>query len=563
MKRFKKVSAACLAILMMVGLTSCNETKSPSASSTPASSSPSVSASTAPSGGLSPRGVQLAEPDKKYKISYTGMWSIEYKPGNPSEKLVNEALNVEVEFKKADTTEALNVMLASGEMPDCGWIGKDVSYMYEQELARTIPVDLVKKYAPSYIKNYDQYPVLYAATLNPKDKSVFNYLTGVTFQFVDYYLPNDYYRYDWIENLGINLGVKVEQVHENLFVAEDGIAVDKYTEIMEKFVKNDPNKTGKADTVGMNIPNLAQTAIMTGFGFSTGVNEVNGRGEQFYATPGYKEYLKYLAKMYKDGLLDPQAFQNVRNLSWERVNKEEAGYWITSTNSLQTWAIERPPLTLLQKVPDVKILLTPGLRPEGGKVRARVNSSPAYGTFYINAKIKDEGKLIRILEFAEYTLFGKDRASLFFGEEGIDWEWENGKPKQLNVLPSGEKGTWAFSQFGQDAEVTKWISYEPLFEAGLKYWAKEANGSWMSMQEPPYKEDIKRETNYTALASKANVDINPYVETYRSECVLGNKDVDATWDAYIAELNRMGYKDMMDELNKVAPVVEIIKEFSK
>ena len=41
---------------------------------------------------------------------------------------------------------------------------------------------------------------------------MFIIMAGLTFQFVDYYLPGDFYRYDWIENLGIDLGVNVEQV---------------------------------------------------------------------------------------------------------------------------------------------------------------------------------------------------------------------------------------------------------------------------------------------------------------------------------------------------------------
>ncbi|MEG0580390.1 MAG: hypothetical protein RR490_10785, partial [Niameybacter sp.] len=261
------------------------------------------------------------------------------------------------------------------------------------------------------------------------------------------------------------------------------------------------------------------------------------------------------------GLVDPELMTPNRNVSWERVNKKEAGYWITSTNSLNSWAIERPPLSLIRNEPDVKILMTPGLKPEGGEVQASVNASPAYGNFYVNANVDDE-KLAKILQFLDYSLFGETRASHFFGEEGIDWKWEGDMPVKINELPSGEKGTWSFSQFGQDGEVTKWTSYEPLFEAGLKYWSKEADGLWMKLQHPNYKQDIRRETDEGMLNAEYGGEINAYIETYRTECILGKKDVDATWDAYLAELDRLGYNELMAELDKLDPLEDIIAEYS-
>lgn len=82
----------------------------------------------------------------------------------------------------------------------------------------------------------------------------------------------------------------------------------------------------------------------------------------------YKEFLKGFADMYKSGLIDPEIITGDRTLSWEKVNNQTAGYWITSTNSLNSWAVERPPLTLIEKYPDVKILATP--RSEAGRRRS-------------------------------------------------------------------------------------------------------------------------------------------------------------------------------------------------
>lgn len=501
------------------------------------------------------------DPDKRYKISYWGYWCDDYKPGNYVEKLISDKLNIDIEVRKIGGSEGVNLMLASGEMPDCGWFDQDPSFMYDQELVRNIPRDMVEAYAPSYVKNYEENPIMWAQVLNSQDETQLRYLAGVTFQFVDYYLYSDYYRYDWIENLGIDLGVNVEKLTDNIYAADDGITVEKYREIMEAFVKNDPDGNGKADTIGVNAARINVPQFYSGFGFKSGVNDVNGKMVMNYATEGYKEYLKYFQKMYADGLVDPEIVTPKGNTSWEKADKGIAGYFITSTNALQTWAVGRPPLSLLEKVPDVKLLLTPGLKPVNGEVSMHANISPAYGHFYVNNNVKEDDKLAKILQFAEYTLFGETQTSHFFGEEGVDWEMKDGKFSKINELPSGEKGTWSFSQFGQDHTVSQLIAQEPMFEAGLKYWGKSEDGIWMKWMHKPVKEDVRNETDFHAKSTEIDPSITPIVDTYRTDCILGRKDVDATWDAYLKELDRNGYSEMMAELDKLPTLDEIIAEY--
>lgn len=498
--------------------------------------------------------------DEKIEITYTGYWSDDtYEDESYVEDMLEEELNIELEVVTADNSN-LDTMLATGQMPDCMWGDKEVSWMKEQELSRNIPKAMVEKYAPSFIKYFDENPVLYDYVLDPENPDEFTCLRGITLQFVDYYLPNDYYRYDWIQNLGIDLGVEVEQVADRVYAAADGIELSKFIEIMDAFVNNDPDGDGQANTYGVTAPNLQQGVFYSGYGFHTGANDVNGEAEQYYVMDEFKNYLKGFAELYADGLIDPEIIENNRKLSWDKVNTGKAGYWITSTNSLNTWAADRPPLTLLEADPEATILLTPGIKPDGGEVQAITNSSPAYGYFYVKNDVDDE-KLARILQFVETAIFGNGddsfKASLFYGEEGVDWEWgEDGNPVKLNVLASGERGTWTFSQHGQDELVTKWTGEEALFNAGGKYWSANQDGSWMKWQHVQYKEDTAGETEYATIKAEVNADLDAYVSSYIAQAVLGQVDVDATWEDYLAELDRLGYNRLMDELDKVDPLVQ-------
>lgn len=551
MKKYRRILAVILCATML--LSGCSKSSDTSAVST---------------GG----GSKEPDMEKTYDISYTGHWcKADYEDGSYVERMIEDALNINLTVEKAETKDTIDLLLASGEMPDCMWTEeKTASWMMDQELIRMIPRDMVEKYCPDLISYYEEYPLIYKQVLNPENEDEFVYLTGLTFQFVDYYLPGDYYRYDWIENLGIDLGVNVEQVADRVYAADDGIELSKFMEIMDGFVNGDPNGTGKKDTIGAaggaSDPNIAQGAFFSAYGFGIGNKEVEGRAEQFYVLEEYKDFLKGFQKMYAKNLLDPEIINDDRNVIWDKVNTGVAGYWITSTNALNSWAMDRPPLTILERDPNAKILVTPGIKPDGGEVQATVRPSPAYGRFFVNANVDDE-KLAKILQFLNFSLFGDgDKeivAKMFFGEKDIDWKWdEDGEtPVQINKLNSGDKGTWSFSQFGQTKEVTRWIGEEPLFQAGSKYWSASEDGIWMKWQHRPYKEDLAGETEYETILQEIRSDLESYVANYRTQIILGQTDVDSTWNSYLDELDRLGYNRLMDELEALEPLEEIIAEY--
>ena len=513
------------------------------------------------------------DPNKTYDITYTGQWCYsDYEDGSFAEKMIEDALNINITVEKAETADTIDLLLASGEMPDCMWTErKTPSWMQEQELIRTIPRSMVEKYCPQILEYYEANPLIYKMVLNPENEDELICLAGLTFQFVDYYLPGDFYRYDWIENLGIDLGVDVEQVSDRLYVASDGIELSKFIEIMDAFVNKDPDGNGQNDTLGAAAPDWGISQIgqfYSAYGFTRDINDVDGRAEQSYAMEEYKEFLKGFQDLYARNLLDPEIISNDRTLAWDKVNTGAAGYWLSFTNTLNSWAMDRPPLTLLDRDPNAKILATPGLKPDGGQVQAVVNPTPAYGKFYVNANVDDE-KLAKILEFFNYTIFGagdqETMAKLMFGEKDVDWKWdESGKiPVKINKLNSGDKGTWSFSQFGQTELVTKWVGEEELFQAGGKYWSKGQDGTWLKWQHRPYKADLANETGYEKIFQEISSELDPYVASYRTQAILGQVDVDATWGDYLKELDRLGYNRMMDELEKIPSLEEMIGEYEK
>ena len=81
------------------------------------------------------------DPDKVYDITYTGYWCYsDYEDGSFAEKMIEDALNINLTVEKAETTDTIDLLLASGEMPDCMWTEVlTLSWLQALELIRSIP----------------------------------------------------------------------------------------------------------------------------------------------------------------------------------------------------------------------------------------------------------------------------------------------------------------------------------------------------------------------------------------------------------------------------------------
>ena len=62
-----------------------------------------------------PADIPQPDPDERYSISYTGMWSgADYEDGSYIETMIEDALNVDITVEKAETNDTIDLLLASG-----------------------------------------------------------------------------------------------------------------------------------------------------------------------------------------------------------------------------------------------------------------------------------------------------------------------------------------------------------------------------------------------------------------------------------------------------------------
>ena len=115
-----------------------------------------------------------------WELTYIGWACGEIEDENFCELLLEEKFNVEIKVTRVDLAngEQRNLMLASGEMPECGWAIDSAPKLYTQQaLTRLIPEEMIRQYAPMYAAYLDEQPI---RVLSIRIEKKVNYFYEVT-----------------------------------------------------------------------------------------------------------------------------------------------------------------------------------------------------------------------------------------------------------------------------------------------------------------------------------------------------------------------------------------------
>lgn len=554
MKRSKRILALCTtAILMLSMLAGCgSSTDTSTAGSTQSSNSGDSSV--------------VYDTSKTLEISWLGLGGNNIVDGNPVQKMIEEKFNVKITNTKVDITdtEQLNILLSSGEMPDTAFLYKTVAEMENLDLIRSIPMDMIKQYYPSYAALLDEYPVgwkINHSSVNPDD---FACLSGPAL-----YIQNDgymsFYRLDWLEEAGIELPGELQQLDSEgrLFFCPTSFTLEQQEEIFSNFVTRTASNggkvygmTGNKDYAQHSFSSLFATygvKVFETFGFEEGGKYIYG-----YQSKKWQEALTKLQDYYAKGFIDPECVSQDLPTSWEKITNGNVGYWSTCVSYVNPAYTDRPPFSVLQKDPEAKIVILP---PERKDENAEQNF-PTYTDMphafnyltFISRDVDDE-KLARILMIYEYLNFDKE-ASIFarFGEENVDFEWSgeayNSPAVYINDAATAEgkgaKGLIYYPMVIYDDQMTKYIV--PSTEVPLLDWVKARDYTPIVSERYDLLGENTKE--YSELSALYKNEFDLVWNSFYMECMLGKKDPVADWDTYLEDLDRAGASQMAEILGK-------------
>jgi putative aldouronate transport system substrate-binding protein len=394
-----KFLSLALALLLLLTLASCTgETTTTTTGATTISTGSTTATTTA-----APTTTEPRDPVTITSLHAEGTVPIE----NPSVVLkVRELTNIDWQptlVGPADYQTKLNSLIAARDLPDIFSFGMVKGQEYVQSGMLTQLNNLLSEYGTDILANRGDY---LATGLNNPDE-----IWGIP-------LPPGYYnglavRTDWLANVGLDMPETLDELYE----------------VLKAFVKNDPNQTGKDDTIGLHATILWQGNFQPVFG-AYGIAYklpvmVDGVVTSHLLHPDYLKAIEYFRTLYSEGLMEPDfavipilaAVEKLWNGTCGVIGFGPVG---TTNNWMPGRYVEDPPPTFGYTV----------LRgPEG---KGGFNQVYA-GSYYGIAVTCDEPE--EAMKLANFFGTPEGDQLLYFGIEGKHFNWINVAEGKYEYLP--------------------------------------------------------------------------------------------------------------------------------
>ena len=513
----------------------------------------------------------LAEEDlfaEPWTLSWVGWNCGEIVEGNWAEKQLEEKFNVEITVSRIDLSNAeqKNLMLASGEMPEAGWqMGSDELYL-TQGITRLIPEEMIRKYAPNYAAMLDENPIGWQYHKEPETGD-YMALTG---RALTNAMPILCVRLDWLENLGLKIpeykdfpGMEGTDYEGKIFLTEYQYTADELYDIMYAFTYNDPDGNGLQDTYGAQTGgtynNQMWGALINMFGFQANLSwnfnfpSEDGLCDLHFVTPQYKEMLSYWSKAYAEGLLDKEYITLSVHACWEKYANGRAGIATSLANwdAVPSYAARPPYGPISSGVNEgAKMLVMPVPTANDGSYGVQNYSVTNYNYNFVVREDVDDEKLAKILTLFDYLNFDEEAQIVYrIGQEGVHFNYKNPETKSggyaftENGYVGKDLGLWAFnSNYVQTPTSLRAMVSENILT--MNSWTAEFYKDHIIN---PYKHNMfynDGTEQYNELRELYATAVDTVAKEYLTAVITGEKNLEETWDEYLAELDACGYQEI-------------------
>lgn len=428
-------------------------------------------------------------------------------------------------------TEALNLMLAGGNVPDI--VGssriKDFVNQYGPEGAFLPLNDLIEEHAPNLKAFFEEKPNIKAA-ISAADGNMY-YIP---------YLPDGKYgraywiRTDWLDKLGLDVPETVEE----------------FEAALRAFKTQDPNGNGLADEVpyfARQWPELIRLVTLWD-GRSSGSDTyhdfmvVDGQIQHPYATEGYRDGISNLARWYEEGLVDAEIFTRGSS-SREYLLSENLGGathdWFASTSGYNRLSADiegfefkamAPPASVSGKRIEEHRRIP--IKPDGWAI-GYTNEHPVETIKYFDFWFSEEGR--RLANFGvEGQHYDMVDGKAIFKQEFLDQGPVNSSLWQVG---SQLQSRGYFQDYGYEIQWSNEFALEgiDLYDQG-DYLIDQFLGVAFTVDEQK-------------VYDKYWPSIRDFMLERQQQWVLGNGDVMEDWDEYMATLKKMGLDDVLEVMN--------------
>ncbi|MHA6481709.1 extracellular solute-binding protein [Paenibacillus sp. strain BS8-2] len=448
-------------------------------------------------------------------------------------KRMEEKTNISFEYNTAlpaNWAEKKNIMFAGNDLPDVFFkasLSPEEEMRYGEQ-GTLIPLEeLIDKYAPNIKKMFEERPDIKKSITLPNGHIVA--LPKV--------LPADtifmmYVNQMWLDALKLEKPTTPEELYNVLKAMKEG----------------DPNGNGKQDEIPLSFSvegnavgyNQNIRLLMGNWGLLPNaysgvyINEEN-KVEFAFMQPEYKEFLKFMKKLYDEQLLDNEVFVQ---------NEEQVKAKGTGTDNQLGIVVTASPLIYVGAERHYDYTALPPMKTADGKQVWLQDPGIQRGKFAITSANPNPEAMIRWVDY----LYGEEgRRLVWMGVEGEDykvnddgtWNWilaegqaATDKRGIATIQPGG-------SEVGGPPEF--WTKINDKLERHLIDNRNQVNPFGVTEYPLIYLEDAKQKQ-----VNAVQTDISGFVSQKMAQFIIGRESIDESWESYVQTLNQMGIDSLIE-----------------
>ncbi|GAA1559902.1 ABC transporter substrate-binding protein [Kribbella hippodromi] len=485
---------------------------------------------------------------------------------NDFTKLVQQKFNLTIKwqtttFDGGPAKEKRQISLASGDYPDLYLLIPWVDQFTQADLLKlanqgvVVPLNqLIDQYAPNIKKAMDSTPEWKAMATAPDGK-----IYGMP-QWVDCfhcsYQSKLWMNSAWLKKLGLQQPKTTEDMRK----------------VLEAFKTQDPNGNGKADeiplsaSVGNNlIPYFMNAFIYDPQGAGTNNASTlvlnNGKVDLQANKDGWREGLRYINSLYKEGLIDKGAFTQNGDAFSQLGNRAGPVVLGSGTVLHPGQFVNTGSADGRDKQYDAVPPLT---GPGGANFTGYTFPSVPGATFVLTSKASPEQQ-IQAIKLLDYIFTDAGQINGQFGMEGKGWTVpgpgdvaldKSMKPtfKQIQQKPGSKPRNTAWQALAQYNNTAKFRNSEVIgtdiySQAGYERKLFEATKLYAGHEDKAQIYPFWRVWIDPTLANEVatlQTNLENYVQQNALQFITGSKNLDSDWDAYVKGLDSLGLKRYLE-----------------
>ncbi|WP_211748280.1 ABC transporter substrate-binding protein [Paenibacillus sp. Marseille-Q4541] len=462
---------------------------------------------------------------------------------NKFSRYLEEKLNIKFNWStspEAAFNDKKLLLLASGDYPSVilsAGMSKADQVKYGQQGAFIPLNDLIEQYAPNIKKAMTDLPYLKDGMVAP-DGNIYA-LPKINECLHCTYYQRLWINTEWLEKLDLAMPTTTEEFYQ----------------VMKAFKEKDPNGNGKNDEIPFTTSNNdwgggVETFLMNAFIYNDGTGLMIKDGQVIYAPmqPEWKEGVKYLHKLFQEGLMDKAAFtQNVDAVK-QLANKPDVVVGSVGTANIGGIFEVNDNNNTRHKAYDV----VPPLKGPDGVQLAGYTVGAGAGQFVITNKATKEEQIAAI-RLADYLFSEEGTVLTTWGFEGEGYKMAesgeldyNGNPAKYNVVTreqsaSGQNplaNTWwqlGTMQMLNSIRESFVAPADPLEKGAIDYrlWLAAKKYEPFAKPEMVYPTDVFIDPADALIVTQMSKTLSDYVKSNLAQFVTGNKDIDKDWDNYV------------------------------